>query len=242
MSSLSTLNAPADERCFRSGLRALVAYLRPVVRPPLLAELSNVGLFVTEWAPDALDEALPPEIAQDLVVVFCDDTPEHEQIVGRLRAWGAPTLVVLGHRRFGPGGAAPGEPLITWDDGFGRLRDALLEMIKAARDGDAAHPHRLAMPPSAPPALAFLPNPPRIAAGDATIPLSPVEGTVFQRLVSAAGEPVGMGRLGARDPMPMSSAYLKTVVMRLRRKMQEIGIDPVRLSCVRGFGYVLRRD
>lgn len=240
MSSTVSLSAPPDERTSRSGLRALVAYLRPVVRPPLLAELSNAGLFVTEWAPDSLDEVLPPDIAQDLILVFCDDNPEHQKVVNRLRTWGVPTLMVFGRRRY----QVPtiGEMPFTWDDGFGRLREALTDIVRAAREGNVARPHPLSQPPAAAPALVFLADPPRIAAGNATIPLSPVEGTVFQRLISACGEPVGSVRLGARDPMPMSSAYLKTIVMRLRRKMEEIGIDPVRLSCVRGFGYVLRRD
>lgn len=228
-----------DDTVARSGLRALVAYLRPVVRSALLADLAATGLFITEWDPYSLNEANPPDVDQDLVVVFCDATSDHELIIEQLRRIGAPMLTVLG-RPHNQVMSSFADAEWTWDDGFGRFHDAVREASRRART-NPARPQPLAAS-SSEPVVSYREDPPRLTVGEVMVPLSPAEGAVFGRLVKAAGEPVAMEHLGAREPSPMSAAYLKTIVMRLRRKLAELGVDPVMLGCVRGFGYVLRRD
>jgi DNA-binding response OmpR family regulator len=86
--------------------------------------------------------------------------------------------------------------------------------------------------------------PPELRLGTRTVPLSRVEFQVLSTLVSSIGEPVDYARL-SESLLPGSSdqgvaGYLKTVILRIRRKAASLGADASLLAAVRGCGYVLR--
>jgi hypothetical protein len=77
--------------------------------------------------------------------------------------------------------------------------------------------------------------------GRVSVPLSRSGREVVRALAANLGRPVSQAELErhACPGVPAHPGFLKAVVLRVRRKVEEIGGDPLLLRTVRGFGYIL---
>ena len=84
-------------------------------------------------------------------------------------------------------------------------------------------------------------SPPALRRGRVSVPLSRSEREVVRVLAANLGRPVSQAELErhACPGVPAHPGFLKAVVLRVRRKVEEIGGDPLLLRTVRGFGYIL---
>ena len=222
-------------------LDASVVYCRPALRAPLLGSLAELGVFVSEVALTAGATTVSPGfyIEPDLLIMVCGDAPEDLRLIANLYRPGLPVLIAL----LPPG--TDQSPLMEAGifaccDGEGSRESLLSVLIPAAA---RARFERQARPRETPLLfgdVVFQREPVALIRGGRAINLSKSEGSVLAMLIAARGEPVEIVRLGQQGDRVLTVANLKTIVMRIRRKVAHLGGDPTTLSSVRGFGYVLR--
>ncbi|HWG45681.1 MAG TPA: winged helix-turn-helix domain-containing protein [Gemmataceae bacterium] len=242
MAETTTRSAPAEESVSIQlpALEASILYLRPSLRIHLLSALTDLGIFVSESvsvAPAALTVARVSANA-DLLVLVCDDSPEHCAVISGVRPEAAVVVAIVPPRSSQPKIMAAGAFVCCNDE---TSRTALLVALTSA----ATHSRRIRLAREAGEAMLFgdvlfQTNPPVLMREGSAVALSRSEGRVLATLVAAHGEPVGKHLLGDQGEQAINPANLKTIVMRLRRKAARLGGDPVMLGSVRGFGYVLR--
>jgi DNA-binding winged helix-turn-helix (wHTH) protein len=224
------------------GLVAAAHYLRPSRRAQAISAMVELGMFVREFQCDSADAVGQVEGAE-LTVVFAGAEPAHIRAVARLASGDRVVAVVLA-----AGVAA--EPftrvgalrVVTEGDPSDEIRDALSYCGHIARQRRRSHgAHRRGNTVFG--SLEFHPTQRWLSRGEHLASLSPPEHGVLRALFTAGGTVVSKDRLQRElsgTDEPASDGYLKTVVLRIRRKAELLGGDPGHLTAVRGAGYVLR--
>lgn len=232
--------------CASPGLSALVLYARPAERSGIIGCLVNQGLFVAEHdlATQSVHD-LPPGNSGHIVVVCLADHAAHREFARRVVETGPVMIAIV------PVGCSTewllelGVWVVEGDQDSEALRVAVRNAGQVARGR--------AMEVFAPAAqwrrvfgsLVFRTNQPWLKSGREIAALSSTEHGVLSALVHASGEMVTKlelrRQLGSSDS-PASDAYLKTIVLRIRRKVERLGGDPRELVSVRGVGYLLRSN
>jgi DNA-binding response OmpR family regulator len=226
----------------RPALTVLLLYLRPSPRLQILTLVASLGILAVEHQGEAGSAAIREASAADFTIVFAaDDDPSASAIRALARASSTPVVACL------PAGSAPralleaGATTCLADDQLEFTgATALLRVAEQARarrvnqkaplDG-----HVFGL-------LAFDPALSALRRSDEVRPLSRSERAVLERLTATPGRPVDLRELERCAAPPGAGAqpgFLKAVVLRLRRKAEELGGDPELLRTVRGYGYVL---
>lgn len=225
------------------GLVACAVYLRPAKRAEALATLVDLGMFVREYQGQGAEGRIGEPA--DILLIFAEAQVPHLQLIKEATTRGALVIVLLADgtwaETFEHSGAfavlpESAEPLA--------LRKTFADAGLIARQRrSAARVPGASMVTSVFGGLEFHPNEPWLTRDGNLAGLSPTEFGVLRALVAARGavvpKPLLQRQLSASNE-PASDGYLKTVVLRLRRKVEQLGGDPGRLSAVRGAGYVLR--
>lgn len=229
------------------GLTVLVIYLRPSVRTPLLSIMADLGVFVVECVGDRWRKTAAA-FRSDFAVVVGDCTAGHLQVVAEIaeRVGGAVVGVSRTADQF-PSFVRAGALACVTDEG---TRDALAgpveEVAKFARrlkelsvDGAVDAPSPLTVFDD----VQFHLNPPLLVRQARSVALSDSECGALLALSERMGKPVSTETMEQRVSQhsgTVSPGYIKTIMLRIRRKVDSIGGDSGVLGAVRGFGYVLR--
>jgi hypothetical protein len=223
----------------------MVLYCRPVAREKVLKTLVSLGAFTREVDLSAGGTAPLRQPKADFGVVFAAADPRENEaaraVVHQVRA----LLAVL------PPDAdescvRPLEPdeVARETSRCPLNREAVLRVAHVARrraegrSPEASRPQSIIFG-----GVSFSPTQPILQRGNRVAGLSPTEFGVLRALVSAKGSIVSKSVLqfeltGGADRA--SDGYLKTVVLRIRRKVEGVGGDASLLAAIRGSGYVLR--
>lgn len=227
------------------GLVAAAIYLRPARRGRVIAALVELGIFVREFpGPVGRAPAQLPADADVLVLFVDDERAQRELVRDAVEAAQVVIAVLPDGADSGPLSAAGAFAVITDGIDYGRVRRTLSDagqVARARRSEDA--PRRPSVSTTIFGGLEFRPDEPWLARDGALAGLSPTEHGVLRALVTARGAVVPKATLQRQltnSAVIPSDGYLKTVVLRLRRKAEGLGGDPGRLCAVRGAGYVLR--
>ncbi|MCC6386250.1 MAG: response regulator transcription factor [Dehalococcoidia bacterium] len=221
------------------GLTALVVYLRPAPRGRLLTTLAELGIFVTEYQGPTGFREMAARMRADVGVLVAGHAEEHGDVARELMEQVGPSLVVCV-----PPGADPNEYLEL--GAMTALTDDDLEDV--GRLAIVAQRARLLRTAPRPPGdgvvfgdIEMRLSPPALRRGRVSVPLSRSEREVVRVLAANLGRPVSQSELErhACPGVPAHPGFLKAVVLRVRRKVEEIGGDPLLLRTVRGFGYIL---
>lgn len=227
------------------GLTALVLYLRPAQRAGVVSCLVELGLFVREFDLTNTHSAWAfNEDSPEIVVIYPGSQFEHRDLVRSAIDTGNVAITVVqdgaAEEEYRQLGAAA---VIRESEIPGALRDALVSA------GEIARRRRQTLFPAQVPAtvifgsLHFRITQPWLSRGREMTALSPTEHGVLRALVGARGTVVSkdvLGRYVSGSDEPASDGYLKTVVLRIRRKVDRLGGDSSLLGSVRGSGYILR--
>lgn len=226
------------------GITALVIYLRPVQRARLLTLLANLGIFVVEHqgAARALETAYG--VRTDFVIVAGDEHPDHARIAADVHAALSSVLVVLAPAGIDPGdyleaGATAIIPDTATDETFARMLTPAVRQARWLRGiGELAAEFVICGD------ILFRTAPPELHRAGRAIPLARMESAVLLELTRSPGRLVRTVDLERRLASLSTrgephSGYVKTVVMRLRHKVQNLGGNPELLRNVRGIGYML---
>lgn len=228
----------------RPALAALVVYLRPTPRVRLLRLLADLGIFVIEHqgALNALQTAFSTR--SDFVIVVGDDDPEHALLARQLLGVLSSTLVAIV-----PAGAEA-EGYVTAgatavihdhvpDEQFGDLLQPAVRQARWLRNVG-----RLAAEYVIFGDIQFRVMPPELVRQGRTVALTRVETEVLMDLSKCVGKPVMSSDLERRvaslsSREALHAGYLKQIVLRIRRKVDELGGNSKLLRSVRGIGYML---
>jgi hypothetical protein len=224
------------------GLVVSALYLRPAPRAHALKVMLELGMFVREFEATAVD-CFAAEEAGEILVLFADEELSHLDFVRSAALNRSVVVVVLPEEVW----ARPFED----SEAFAVLNDqSSLQAFRQAfaNAGQLARQRRTTESPSLRSTtvfggLEFHPAEPWLASAGHLAGLSPREHGILRALVTARGAVVSKESLQRQlsgSAKLASDGYLKTVVLRLRRKAQLLGGDPTQLSTVRGAGYVLR--
>lgn len=246
---MSTLGETGPTSSGRAGaavpqlpaLEAVILYLRPSLRIHLLGALAELGVFVSETTSlPAITLPLARFAGRaDLLILVCDDSDEHRQLLAALPAESATVVVAIipsasRRTRLLDAGA-----FACCDEELSRAA-LLATLTLAAERARQSRQFREAGGATLFGDVVFQQDPPLLMREGTAVALSRSEGRVLTTLVAARGEPVEKQALENQGDLVINAANLKTIVMRLRRKVASLGGDPVMLCSVRGFGYVLR--
>ncbi|MCC7362953.1 MAG: winged helix-turn-helix domain-containing protein [Dehalococcoidia bacterium] len=220
------------------ALRALVVYLRPAARASLLTTLANLGVFVTEQP----GTASLPGVSADFGVLVAAGPEDAAVAAGLARRLPGGVIAVLPEGAHPAAFTAAGASAVLRD---GELPAALTANI--ARMAFAARRARAGYVPArgAPRVFAdleFIAEPPQLRNGARALALSRSERDVLATLLATRGRPVphsALEQAAAGDDLA-HPGLLKAVVLRLRRKVTDLGGDAELLATIRGFGYTLR--
>ena len=229
------------------GLTALVVYLRPSARTPLLSALSAFGIMVVESLGESWERAWSLGPA-DLGVVVADDSREHLRIFAEMASSTAAPILALTrsntefsafeHAGAWACAAEASEPQDFHEPLKNVAREARRKQERISSRGLTAWAGLTVFDD-----IQFQLNPPCLVRNTRSVALSALECDALQALSEQMGRPVAntaMEKRLARRSGPVSAGYIKTIVLRLRRKVDLIGGDSAVLAAVRGFGYVLR--
>jgi DNA-binding response OmpR family regulator len=229
------------------GLTALVVYLRPSLRGQLLPVLADLGIFVAEAVGEArAANWTSGRVHSDLVIVVGDDEEAHLRFVSQLASRVSAALIAVT-----PNQAcidsylrAGAQACVTDDDTSPSLAAAIRPVAQFARRlKDRALQDGRTESVRVFHDLDFMLAPPELSCDSRSVALSGTERDVLLALVESLGSPVSSEALEARLTRPGTTAtrgYLKTVILRIRRKVEAVGGDSGILGAVRGYGYVLR--
>jgi len=225
------------------SLRALLVYLRPTARARLLTLLAGLGVLVVEHqgAAHAHDTAFSTRT--DLIIVVGEAVPEHTTLARELLEVLSSVLVAVvppGTARdaYALAGAvvtiaddAPDEEFIQLFASVARQARVMRELGELAAELIIFHN------------IHFRSMPPELERDGKRVSLTRVESEVLGTLAGSVGTPVAATeierRLGVDTHERGETGYAKTVIMRIRRKVEQVGGDPSLLRNVRGFGYLL---
>lgn len=224
------------------ALKTLVLYLRPAPRHDLLAAAASLGLLVIEHQGAHGWQQVATNSRADFAIVLATGTPDDAAVLTELAGpFGTRIVTVV------PDASDVWQQPARGDAGL-LLRDLDLGADFAARLVPMAHAARRARAQTGHDAehvvfgdLQFEQDPPALCRGLRRVALSRSEANVLAALCAAPGRPVAHDTLsracaaGATDVHP---GLLKAVVLRLRRKVEDLGGDAGRLQTVRGFGYL----
>jgi DNA-binding response OmpR family regulator len=214
----------------KPSLTAIVAYLRPVQRAPLLASLANLGVFVTEEPGKPSSDGPRGDIG--IVCGFAGD----EGTRAAIRALQARCRsVICLTRNDDDSDTDTPRDTIPEDAFLANPSVALAEASRLARRerGDAA-PRLIDL-------LGFEAEGKKLARSGVTVGLAAAESALLMELVKSWGVPVASERLLTTiggEP-EQRTHYLRLLIHRLRRKLARLGVDPGVVATVRGVGYVL---
>ncbi len=222
------------------GLKALVVYGRPAPRRELLGQIADLGILVVENLSDEACASVASSAAVDVALVFAAETGDAAVVQQLIAAQVEPVLVSV------PDGV-DAEPFLragafrcVSDSEFVASATGLIAAAAtAARARRDAGPHS---PAPIPGQLLFDARVPSVALGSRTRTLSRSESAVLQRLREAAGYPVDaaeLERTATPDGQHMRPGFLKATVLRLRRKLIDLGMPAETIRTVRGYGYAL---
>ncbi len=237
---LNTSLADTDQSSPNAGLFVDLLYLRPTHRPPLLRLLAELGVFVHEHHGLPLGGSRNP-FDGELIVAFADLSTESLQAVTELVSTGHLVVAVT---ESGDGANALSEAgafaTLSESATVDATRETLALASRAARAGGTGRRYEGV---SVFGSLFFRSMSSELAHGRTVTILSPVELEVLRSLVRHLGDLVPKEVLQSRlrkNGEDVSEGYLKTVILRIRRKAELLGGDPAALAAVRGIGYVLR--
>jgi len=223
------------------ALTADVIYLRPTDRSVLLQAAVELGILVREAVQAGHGKVHGNATPADILVAFTDGEAELRDV--RLAAGHRLPVVVAvvpEGSRLQDAIEAGAEFCVHQSDGA-----ALKAILRQA--GHIARARRETEAPIAANAasvfgvLELCTAPPELRHGGHRVPLSPVEYQVLSMLVEGLGEPIGHEMLASQLVNGSTvTGYLKTVILRIRRKAAAVGGDASMLSAVRGSGYILR--
>jgi DNA-binding response OmpR family regulator len=224
-----------------TALTALLVYRRPAPRRQILAQLADLGVFVVEHPGGDGCVELAGSAGADVAIVLAGPDLADIQLVRDLARRPTRSVIVsvasvVAARAFLDAGA------------IACIQDSELEVALGpvvANAANRARAARIARPASD--ALrfgdvSFDPAVPALWRGGRSRTLSRSEKAVLLRLLSAAGRPVDaqeLERVAAPQDGSVRPGFLKAVVLRLRRKIEDLGGDSDALRTIRGFGYVL---
>ena len=224
------------------ALTALVLYLRPAPRRAILELLADLGIRVVEHQGRAGAREVARAAATEMTLLVPDIEADQRDGPGLIPALDGPLVVCLK-----PGTATvpyfeSGAELCLFDDDLGPAALAAL-----ARVAGEARALRANAAPSVSPRplfgdLAYDGAQAALRRGSKSVALSRSERAVLDRLCETRGKPVELDELeraAIPEGMSVQPGFLKAVILRLRRKAEELGGDPLMLRTVRGFGYVL---
>lgn len=222
-----------------------MVYGRPAHRRQVVSCLIQNGLFVTELEVAGPESAIPGSIWSAPLIVAClGSEEEHRELAERLVLAGAPLIAVT-----------PADCPSRWLEELGAFAvvrgDEDFEGLQAAVVA-AGQWARRRSPHSETPrettdilfgGLIYSATQPWLRAGEEIVALSATEHGVLNALLAGRGSMVSKVELCRQlggESTPASDAYLKTVVLRIRRKVERLGGDAERLISVRGVGYLLK--
>lgn len=229
---------PARPGSGSPALTALIVYLRPAPRRAVLGLLADCGVLVVEHQ----GEAGCDDIVADLALVVADQHAASLRVIVALSKLGTPTVACIAPMAAAAPFLEAGAAMCLTDDDFARGGVRLLAPVAAAARARRGQETGHEPGGSVFRGLTFNPALPALSAGTLTRPLSRSERAVLERLVATPGRPVDILELEQCAKAPGSvvqPGFLKAIVLRLRRKAEELGGDPAMLRTIRGFGYVL---
>lgn len=224
------------------GLVALVVYLRPAARRQLLSQLADLGFFVVEHQGTGGLREMAGASAADVALVLAPAGREHIALITELARHGARSVIVCqpdaaDMRDYAESGALRCVTDKELGAGFVAVLTAAAAHARSVRlrPDDTGRPVVLGD-------FSFDPSLPALQREGRSRMLSQSERAVLLRLAAAAGRPVNGEDLERAATPPGTSirpGFLKAIVLRIRRKIVDLGGDPELLRTVRGVGYVL---
>lgn len=221
------------------GLIADVIYLRPAHRAPLLRLMADLGIFVRES--NSLPRNLGHRVHSDMVVAVTDCSSHGVDAVRQLSDASALVVALVERPTCVAALLQAGASSVAAEATGATFRNAINDAAKAARSRRANGPSTGVVRVFG--NLEFREAPRELGLGRKASTLSPVEFSLMQVFVRYVGELVPRPVLHSclrRNGAEVSDGYLKTVILRIRRKAETLGGDPTLLGAVRGSGYILR--
>jgi DNA-binding response OmpR family regulator len=210
----------------------------------LLAILAELGIFVVEHQGPrgVLQTAFGTRT--DFAIVVGENHPEHHTVVRELIDALSSVVVALvpteaGDDAYRTAGATAVIPEGVSEEEFVRLIAPAVRQARWLRGlGELAAEFIVFRD------VRFRTLPPELARAGQTVPLARGESEVLAELARARGKPVSTAELERRlshtsSRSAIHAGYVKTIVLRIRRKVEELGGNPLLLRNVRGFGYML---
>lgn len=225
------------------ALTAMLLYRRPAERRDLLGSLADLGVFVVEHHRQDGWASFASSTAADVAIVLAGDRDDREFVASLTGPDSLPVIVCVPDGASTDGYVEAGALGCVAEQDFALAGTRLL--IQA---GVVARGQRAQVP--SPGALRFGgiefdARVPAILHGGAARTLSQSEVGLLQALIGAAGRPVPVSeleRLASPSGTAMQRGFIKAAVLRLRRKIADVGGDPTAVRTVRGYGYALARD
>jgi hypothetical protein len=224
----------------------MVLYYRPAPRSSVIQSLVTLGMFVTEVDCGREHSAWPSRYASaDVAIAFVDDTPSHRAVMTVVSQQFGATLAVLPPCPLNTSlsGYPADEAVRERAEEFGHIERGILRVGQLARSRNQGLAHASDADVPVFGGLSFRSNQRWLGRWTEVVSLSPVEHGILRALVSANGSVVSKELLLQElsgNEVPASDGYLKTVVLRIRRKAERLGGDASLLSSIRGFGYLLK--
>jgi DNA-binding response OmpR family regulator len=208
-----------------------------------------MGVFMVECIGDPLQMLSAEGLrASDFAIVVGDEVPGHLRLVADLVEGPLPVVLAVT-----PGGSsaasyrrAGATACISDTDDPRHILDMIRLVGRRARELRADETLRL-RPRSHLTVfgdIQFQLGPAILTRGSQSVVLSRTEREALVALAESPGVSISRGALEARifgKDTAVSPGYLKTVVLRIKRKVASLGADPNMLGAVRGYGYVLRQ-
>lgn len=228
----------------RPGLTALVVYLRPAQRGRLLRVLADLGIFVVEHQGPANALATAYNTRSDFLIVVGGNQSEHATLAHELLSALSSVLVAIVPPE------TPSEPYLEQgatavidetvpDAEFGNLIGPAVRRARWLRNvGEIAAEYVIFRD------ILFRTMPPQLERQGLSVSLSRVETEVLVELSRSLGRPVRSVDLERRvaslsSRTEIHAGYVKTIILRIRRKVEELGGSPDMLRNIRGIGYML---
>ncbi|MGE3077109.1 MAG: helix-turn-helix domain-containing protein [Dehalococcoidia bacterium] len=228
------------------GLNATILYYRPAQRAGILQSLVALGMFVNEIDCGAQGSAWPSRKAEaDIAIAFVEDTDAHRDVVRLVAQQFSATLAVLPEcaMKSPVEGFSCDEAVRESGNTFDHIQECVGRIGQLARSRIQGRRPISESQVSVFGGLHFRASQRWLERGTQVVSLSPTEHGVLRALVSANGHVVPKETLLrelSRSEELASDGYLKTVVLRIRRKVDRLGGDSSLLSSIRGFGYLLK--
>lgn len=226
------------------ALTAMVVYRRPAERRDLLMNLASLGVFVVEHHRREGCAAVASTTGADIAIVLAGEEHDDRELVASLAGMGErPVIVCLPDAASTHGYLEAGALGCISERDFAKAGTRLLVEagFRARSSGVRAAPSRGLRLGD----VEFDPRVPAVLRAGNARTLSHSERALLLKLVEAAGRPVGvedLERAATPTGEAMQHGFIKAAVLRLRRKIADVGGDPGLLRTIRGYGYALACD